>query len=656
MTTGASKENHRWTVHPLARLEDICVLVTRPIAFLGVSGMLAVSGLTMVDVLARWIFNQSIAATNEVIAMTFAVAVCACIPAGLAQRVSLRVDLLEAKLSARWKAWLVAIGDIVLTVFFLLLAWRVALFAIGLSAQARTTIILRWPQAPFIFAAAALLGAGSVVQFAITLNSFRSAFTANGRTSTGLPASGTVKAFVLLVGAVTAALIVVGFIDFRSLARFAQVYPGTTVTFACALLWAILLSYVPLAAVMGLLGIAGTAMFIGFVPSLSVFATEMTGFLTNSNVAVLPLFLMMGSFAAVAGLADDAYELANALLQRFRGGLAMATIGGCAGFGAVTGSSVATAATIGRVALPEMSLRGYSPALATGSVAAGGTLGNLVPPGSGPLVLFALLTEASIGQLFIASVIPAILVVIAYLLTIAVYVRVVPASAPTATRSKRGELRAAVLRCGPLLALFLVVLGGIYLGVFTTTESAAIGAFMAFMVALLRRKLHQRGFFAVMGETTAVTAMVYSLIFGALIFSFFCEASQLSKLMTTNVADLSLPPLGLITLLIAIFVILGTFMDSYAVMITTVPIVTPLVIGAGYDLVWWGIINLFVVEIGGISPPFGLNMFVLKSIQDVPMSVIFKGVIPFCVAAVITLAILVLFPQISLWLPSTMVN
>ena len=334
----------------------------------------------------------------------------------------------------------------------------------------------------------------------------------------------------------------------------------------------------------------------------------------------------------------------------------MATIGGCAGFGAVTGSSVATAATIGRVALPEMHARGYSPALATGSVAAGGTLGNLVPPGSGPLVLFALLTEASIGQLFIASVLPAVLVVVAYLVTIAAFVRVVPTSAPAATRRRSGELRAALRRCVPLLALFVVVLGGIYLGVFTTTESAAIGAFMAFLIALLRGKLYQRGFFAVMGETTAVTAMVYSLIFGALIFSFFCEASQLSKLMTTYIADLALPPLVLITVLIAIFIVLGTFMDSYAVMITTVPIVTPLVIGAGYDLVWWGIINLFVVEIGGISPPFGLNMFVLKSIQDVPLSVIFKGVIPFCVAAVITLVILVLFPQISLWLPSTMVN
>jgi len=650
MTTDAVPAPSR--AHALDRLEAACVRATRPIAFLGVIGMLVVSGITMVDVLSRWLLNQSVAATNEMISMTFAVAVAACIPAGLALRVNLKVDLLETRLSERAKAWLTVIGDVLLALFFLILAWRIAAYAADLAGQRRTTVILQWPQAPFMYTSAILLGLGVIVQIVMTLNALRLALA----TGDGKSTSAGVRAFLLLVGAITVGLIAFGLFDFNALARLTRAYPASAVTLACVLLWLILMAYVPLAAVMGLIGIAGTAMFIGVTPSMSVFATETAGFLTASNVAVLPLFLMMGSFAAVAGLADDAYALAHAMLQRFRGGLAMATIGGCGAFGAVTGSSVATAATIGRVALPEMSARGYSPALATGCVAAGGTLGNLVPPGSGPLVLFALLTEASIGQLFVGSMLPAILVVLAYLATVALYVRLAPGSAPVATASHAGELTAALRRCVPLLALFVIVLGGIYIGVFTTTESAAIGAFMAFVVAILRGRLRGRGFWLVMAETTAVTAMIYSLIFGALIFAFFCEASQLSKLMTDYIAALGLHPLALIMLLIIVFIVLGTFMDSYAVMITTVPIVTPLVTGAGYDLVWWGVINLFVVEIGGISPPFGLNMFVLKSIEDVPMATIFKGVIPFCLAAIITLMVLVLFPQIILWLPSTMIR
>jgi tripartite ATP-independent transporter DctM subunit len=422
------------------------------------------------------------------------------------------------------------------------------------------------------------------------------------------------------------------------------------------MMWILLLVLVPLSAVMGLMGLVGTALFIGFPPALSAFATEVSGFLTNSQVAVLPLFLMMGSFAAIAGIADDMYALAHALLSRFPGGIAMATIGGCAGFGAMTGSTIATAALVGRVALPEMKARGYSPALATGSVAAGGTLGNLVPPGSGPLVLFALLTEASIGQLFVASMIPSILAIVAYLLTVLLYVYISPASAPVAVKPEPGELAAALKRCGPVTVLFAVVLGGLYYGIFTSTESAAVGAFGAFMVAVFRGKVRPAQFWGAMAETTATTALVYPLIFGALIFGFFTGVSGLTESATKFVVGLQWEPLAVVFLLLIVFVVLGTFMDSYAIMIITVPIVTPLVTGVGYDIIWWGVLNLFVVEIGGISPPFGLTMYVLKGIQDVPMAAIFKGVTPFCIAAILTLLILTLFPGITLWLPSTMIN
>ena len=636
------------------RLERWMYDISRPIAFLGVIGMLIVSGITMYDVLARWLVSGGVPALNEVVSMTFAVAVTACIPCGLAQRVSLKVDLFEEFLVGRWRTWLAAIGDVLLVLFFALLTWRILIFAESLANQGRATIILVWPHAPFIYATGILLAFAVLVQVVITINAIREALGPINPRDIGKSTPLWVRLFVILVFVCCFALIAIGYYDFQILQKFAVNNTGVTIFLGCVLLWCVLLAMVPLAAVMGLMGIAGTALFIGWNPAYSAFATEATGFITNSQIAVLPLFLMMGSFCAVAGMANDIYSLAHAGLSNLRGGLAMATIGGCAGFGAVTGSSVATAATIGRVALPEMKARGYSPGLSLGCVAAGGTLGNLIPPGSGPLVLFALLTEASIGQLFIASLIPGLLAVGGYLVTIWLYTYFVPTAAPLAQRRAHGDLWKAARRCGPIGTLFVLVLGGMYAGIFTATELAAVGAFAAFLFALFRGKLKPAAFWSVMAETTSTTALVYSLVFGVLIFAFFTSVSGLTETVASFVANLGWPPLAVIALLLAVFLVLGTFMDSWAILIITVPIVTPLITGAGYDIIWWGVLNLFVVEIGAISPPFGLTMFVLKSIEDVPMATIFKGVTPFCISAVVVLAIITLFPKLATWLPSTM--
>ena len=382
------------------------------------------------------------------------------------------------------------------------------------------------------------------------------------------------------------------------------------------LLWVLAFSLIPLGPIMALLGLLGTGLSIGGEQAIAMAGSEISGFLSNPNVATLPLFLLMGSFAAVAGVAEDLYRLAQALLGRLKGGLAHATIGGCAGFGAVTGSSLATSATIGRAVVPEMLARGYSPALITGCVAAGGTLGTLVPPGSGPLVVFALLTEASIGQLFIASVGPAIVITLLYMLCITLYVHYLPESAPPGKPAAKGELLSALKGSGAVLVLFLVVMGGLFMGVFTATESAAVGAVGAFVVAWVRGKLKRDAFWGVMAETTQTTAMIYVLIFGALMFSFFVGLSGVVEVATKFVAELAWPKLAVVLLLLVLYVLLGTFMDSFTVMIITVPVVTPLILGMGYSLVWWGIIMLIVVEAGNISPPFGLNMFILKTLMQ----------------------------------------
>ena len=636
----------------IERAEQICATYSRPIAFLGVLGMLGAAAVTVLDVLMRWLAGTAITALNEIDALVFAVAVAACMPAGLAGGVNLKVDILARWITGRVAAWLEALGAVLLLIFFVVLTWRIWVFADNLTQQGRTTLILRLPLPPFMYAVSVLLGLGMLVQAVVGANAIRRAWTA------APPAEGesrTMTAIVVLFAIAVFAAIGWCLLNFAFVSHWAGQNLGLAVGIAFALMWILMLGQVPLAAVMALTGIVGSALFVGFIPAASTFATEATTFLTNSQIATLPLFLMMGSFAAVSGMADDMYRLGHVLLSRSRGGLALATIGGCAGFGALTGSSLATAATIGRVAIPEMRSRGYSAALATGCCAAGGTLGPIVPPGSGPIIVFALLTEASIGQLFVASVGPAILTILFYFITVMIYVRVAPGSAPQAREREPGELRKTARRCVPVGILFALVMGGLYFGIFTDTESAAIGAFGAFVFAAWRGKLGRGAFWSVMAETTATTAMIYGLIFGAQIFSFFVGVSTLAQSATAYVGALGWPPLGVMAVVLLAYLMLGSLMEAFAVMVITVPIVTPLVLSLGYDVVWWGIIMMIVVEVGMIHPPLGLNVFVLKGITpDVPIWTIYKGVMPFCVADLIKLILMVLFPAITLWLPSTM--
>lgn len=644
-------------VTPATPAERILLAVTRPVAFVGVLGMLVVAGVTVANGAMRWLTGGGIVALNEVVAMIFAVAIAATLPAGAAQRVNLRIDLLGAQMSERLRRWLGVAGSVLLVLFLFLLARELQAYAGRMLAQGRTTPILGWPVGPFMQAVAVLAWLTVAVQAVITLQDLVRAL----RPGPSAPAARqrSHPAVLVMVAATAAAVGGLGWLgltDFAGLSRMVQAAPAGAVGVGFVLLWLLLLALVPVAAVMGLAGLVGTALFLGFGPAFNVFSSETAGFLANPQVAALPLFLMMGSFATVAGLSDDVYRLAQALLGRLRGGLALATIGGCAGFGAVTGSSLATAATFGRISLPQMRAHGYAPTLASGCVAAGGTLGALIPP-SAPIILFALLTEASIGQLFVAAVLPGLLAVAFYLLTIAAVVRLDPAAAPPATSAARvpGARRAALFQAGPVTLLFAVVIGGLYSGAFTATESAAVGAIGAFVVALWRGRLNRAQLWAVMGDTTAITAMLYLLIFGALTFSFFVGVSQLPEMLTRAIGGLDLTPLVIIMLLLVAYLLLGSVMDSFAVMVITVPIVTPLILGMGYDLVWWGIVMLVVVETGLITPPFGINLFVIRSVQpDIPLATVFRGALPFVLSDFVRLALLVLIPALVMWLPSTM--
>lgn len=634
------------------RIDALLRAVTRPVAFAGVLGMLAVAGVTVAAVILRWTGAGGIVAINEIVGMAFAVAVAATLPAATAQRVHLKIDLLGPVMGPRLRLWLDLLGALLLLTFLFLLAREVQTHAGRMLSTGRTTPILGWPIGPFMQAVAVMFWATAAAQALVCALDVRRAVLGPGAVR------GRTHPLVWLLLAATLAamgwLWWWGWTDFRGLSRAVTGTPSTSVGLSFLLLWAGLLLLMPVSAVMGLMGLVGTALFLNWRPAWSVLASETTGFLTNPQVAALPLFLLMGSFAMVAGLSDDVYRLARAVLGRLRGGLALATVGGCAGFGAVTGSSLATVATFGRISLPQMQAAGYAPRLAAGTVAAGGTLGALIPP-SAPIILFALLTEASIGQLFIAAIIPGLLAAGLYMATIALVVRLDPAAAPAAAPRVPGARRAALAQAGPVTLLFGLVIGGLYAGVFTATESAAVGAIGAFAMALWRGKLSRDRILEVMVETTAITAMIYLLIFGALTFSFFIGASQLPETLTHWVGGMDLAPLLVIALLLVLYLLLGSVMDSFAVMIITVPIVSPLILGMGYDLVWWGIIMLVVVETGLITPPFGINLFVIRSVQpEMPLTTVFRGAMPFVLSDFLRLALLVLFPALVLWLPMSM--
>lgn len=412
--------------------------------------------------------------------------------------------------------------------------------------------------------------------------------------------------------------------------------------------------HVPIGVAMAIAGLVGTGVLIGFDPALTLMGIEPSAAIASEELAIIALFLLMGNFAAAAGLSGDLYRLAQAFLGHRRGGLSMATVATCAGFGAVCGSSLATTATMTRIALPEMEQRGYSRRLSTGSIAAGSTLGVIVPP-SVLLVLYAILTEQFVTALFVAALGPALIAVFLYLLSVFTYVTIAPAAGPSAERVPWPERRAVLKQSWGVVFLAFVVSGGIYSGIFTISEAAAVGAAVAIAFTALRGRLSKALFFSNLKETAASTALIYLIIIGASIFSYAISLSQLPDIIVTSIEDLGLEPLVVILLLEAMYIVLGSIFDTVAAMVITLPFVFPLVTGMGYDPIWWGVINVVVMEMGMITPPIGLNVFVLQGMaKKVPFSTIYAGITPFLLSDLVRLLILTLFPVLTLWLPKTM--
>jgi C4-dicarboxylate transporter DctM subunit len=412
----------------------------------------------------------------------------------------------------------------------------------------------------------------------------------------------------------------------------------------------------PIAVAMFFAGAIGYVMQAGWLPLANFLNTQAFARFASYDLSVIPLFILMGNFATQGGISRALFEFASVVMSRFKGGLAMAAVLACAAFGAICGSSVATAATITQVALPEMRRHGYSGRLATGTLAAGGTLGILIPP-SVPLVIYAILAEQNIAKLFAAAMIPGLIAMVGYMVAIAIYVRVVPGQAPEHDEAPRLTMN-AVLGVGPIALIFCIVFGGIYGGKFTPTEGAAVGAAATFLAALAKREITWEKFKQCFYSTAESSAMIFMIFLGADLMNSALALTQVPAAAAAGVVQgWGLPPLAVVGAILLFYVVLGAVMDELSMILLTIPIFFPMIMGLDFGMpkesvaIWFGIMVLMTVGFGLLAPPVGLNVYVVNGMaKDVPIGESYKGVMPFLISDTLRTLLLLFFPPISLWL------
>lgn len=421
-----------------------------------------------------------------------------------------------------------------------------------------------------------------------------------------------------------------------------------------AVLLVLLLIRIPVAFAMFAVGFAGIWSLNGLQAAVGLLSSETFALASNAELIVVPLFILMGNVASVTGMSRSLYEAAYATIGRMRGGLAAATVIGCGGFAALSGSSVASALTMGRTALVEMDRFGYSRRLSTGVVAAGGTLGILIPPSTG-FVIYAILTQQSIGRLFMAGVVPGLLLLSAFLLTVLILCAVFPEMGPRGPATDRAQKARAFLGAVPILAVIVTTIGGIYSGFFSPTEAAGVGAAMVIVYGLATGSLDWRGFWRAARSSTVTTASVMLILIAAHLINPFIALSHLPAEVSRLLVGADLGVYGTLLLILAVYLVLGCFLEGLAMLVLTLPIFLPVILQLGIDPIWFGVLVVLTLEMGLISPPVGINVFVVKSVaRQVPLMDIFRGVLPFWVAMLLTLMLLVALPGLSLWLPGLM--
>jgi tripartite ATP-independent transporter DctM subunit len=433
-----------------------------------------------------------------------------------------------------------------------------------------------------------------------------------------------------------------------------ELSPDAVAVIGFLVLFILMLLRVPVGMAMGLVGVTGYAYIAGPGPALKLIGQSSMRTVTDYTFGVIPMFMLMGAFVSVSGVSKELFRAANAFIGHMRGGLGVATVLACGGFAAICGSSVATAATFSSVAYPEMRRFGYPQSFSTGVIAAGGTLGAMLPP-STVLAVYAILTQQDIGKLFMAGIVPGLLAMLLYVFTIMIIVRVRPDWLPRGDKKSWPDRFRGLKDVWAPLVLFIFVIGGLYGGFFTPTEAGGVGASGAFLLGVLRGKLDRVAIRSALLSATRTSAAVFTVLIGALLFGYFLTITQVPQKLMEMLTGMGVGRYGILAMIMVMYLVLGCLMDAMAMIILTVPIIFPVIVQLGFDPIWFGVIIVMTVELGLIHPPVGMNVFVIKSVvKDVSFTTIFKGVIPFVVTDLIRLVILICFPIIALWLPSKM--
>ncbi len=422
----------------------------------------------------------------------------------------------------------------------------------------------------------------------------------------------------------------------------------------CVAVLVLMLIRVPIAVSLGSVAVAGFAYLVGLGPALGILIDSPIRTVTNYSFSVVPMFILMGALVSASGMSRELFRAANAWAGHLPGGMAIATIFACGGFAAINGSSIASAATMTQVALPEMRRAGYDPGLSAGVVAAGGTLGIMIPP-SVMFILYAILTETDVASLFIAGILPGLIAIVLYCITVLILYRVKKEWLPRGQRSDRHERLASLRDVWATLLLFVLVMGGIYGGFVTITEAAGLGAFGALVIGVARGRLSWSSTVDCLVEALRTSATIFFILIAAFLFQYFLAVSQMSKLLGDFLISLPVGPLGVVIVILAFYIIIGMFVDELAIILLTIPIVFPIVVGLGFDPVWFGVLVVVTVQIGLIAPPVGIICFIMNNmVPDIGLVNIYKGAMPFVIADLFWLALLLAFPSISLFLVKLM--
>lgn len=599
-------------------------------------GLLVLTLAFTLDVIMRWVFSSPILGLYEVAELCFPAVMALSLVWTNARQSHVSMGILE-QITGRTDAPRLVAALLNLGVFGVFV-WFLARYALTKADYGETTLVLSLPKAPFWAAAAVAMALATLTQLGVFCAELSAYVRRGGRWLRDLVPPAAMVAAALAILLITA--------------HFAPtIGTGPKILAAFAVLYLLALAHVPIGMSLAIAGLGAVLLHMGLRPALLVGTNNLVGSLVSVDLAAVPLFLLMGNFAIAAGFTDDIFSAATLIFSKMRGGHALATVMGCAGFGAISGSSVATTATLGGVAFREMQVRGYAASFSTGSVAAGGTLGALIPP-SVILIIYCVISETSIAKSFTAALVPGLMASALYVVSILIQVRVQPSLAPAPDRDAQfAPFRALRVAWRPII-LFVTVLSGLYGGVFTAQEAAAVGAGIAFIAWLVSGRASVAGLFEALRNAVGTSAGLYLLIIGANMFGSHLNFVNMAQALASVINAETMPAWLVLTLLAVMYLFLGSIFDTVAAVVITVPFVLPIILSMGFDPVWWGVVTLTLVEIGMITPPIGMNVFVMKAVvgNHVSLNKIFLGVMPFLAADMLRMVLLIAFPSLSLWL------